>query len=566
MASVQGEAPLVRERSTNSFKKTTSRSSSNSVTKEKVVNVVQKNDDEDTAPGSFDKFRPYVLIGLALLILGWWISATVLQATRHRWIVQTLFSWSLILIIVFRFIPNSVVTRPVSAVWEPLIQEPWYKLPYRTRLAVGWLCLLGIVFGSAFGFKLQEGTTFGDRAISVLGLFVFQFGFWSTSRNRSRVPWPTVIVGLFLQQVIALFVLKTGAGFSIFKWIATLAGDFLNEGLAGAQFFFDAETIGKHWFFVNTLASIIFFVAFIQMMYYLGVMQWVIKNFAWFFFKLMNVSGAEAVVAAASPWIGQGESACLVRPYVDLMTESELHLTMTSGFSTIAGSVLAAYINLGVPAANLVTSSVMSIPASMAISKMRVPETEEPVTRGHVAIDRGLEDSPANALHAFSQGAVFGLIVAGQILTNVLTVLSLVAMINGLLTWIGLGFGIHHLTLQLVLRYLFYPVTFFLGVPRAEILPVSEFFATKLVANEFAAYLDLQTLKAGPNPLSPRAYTITSYGLCGFANLGSLGIQIGVLGALAPSRSKMIARIALSAMICGFLSTLQTAGIVGMLV
>ena len=125
-----------------------------------------------------------------------------------------------------------------------------------------------------------------------------------------------------------------------------------------------------------------------------------------------------------------------------------------------------------------------------------------------------------------------------------------------------MGFGLHHLTLQLILRYLFYPITFFLGVPRAEILRVSEFFATKLVANEFAAYLDLQALKAGPNPLSPRAYTITSYGLCGFANLGSLGIQIGVLGALAPSRSKVIARVALSAMICGFLSTLQTAGIV----
>jgi CNT family concentrative nucleoside transporter len=383
MASAQGEAPLIRERSTNSLKKTTSRSSDNSATKEKVANVaevLQKNDDEDTAPGFFDKFRPYMLIGLALLILGWWISATVLQATRHRWIVQTFFAWSFILIIAFRFIPNSVVTRPVSAVWEPLVQEPWYKLPYRTRLAVGWLCLLGIVFGSAFGFKLQEGTNYGDRAISVLGLFVFQFGFWASSRNRSQVPWPTVIVGLFLQQVIALFVLKTGAGFSIFKWIATLAGDFLNQALPGAQFFFDAETIGKHWFFVNTLASIIFFIAFIQMMYYLGVMQWVIKNFAWFFFKLMNVSGAEAVVAAASPWIGQGESACLVRPYVDLMTESELHLTMTSGFSTIAGSVLAAYINLGVPAANLVTSSVMSIPASMAISKIRFPETEEPVT------------------------------------------------------------------------------------------------------------------------------------------------------------------------------------------
>ncbi|KAF8904390.1 Na+ dependent nucleoside transporter C-terminus-domain-containing protein [Gymnopilus junonius] len=543
--------------------------------KEKVTpgDVELLSDSNVQAHDSYEQFysraRPVILTALALLILGWWISSTVLKATRHRWVVQTFFAWAFILIIAFRYIPNSVVTRPVSAIWIPLVQEPFYKIPYRTRLAMGWLCLLGIVFGSAFGFPLQPGTNFGDRAINVLGLFVFQLGFWLTSKHRNHIPWPTVIVGLFLQQVIALFVLKTDAGFSIFKWIATLAGDFLNQALVGAEFFFDADTINKHWFFVNTLSSIIFFIAFIQMMYYLGVMQWVIKNFAWFFFKLMNVSGAEAVVAAASPWIGQGESACLVKPYVDLMTESELHLTMTSGFSTIAGSVLAAYINLGVPATNLVTSSVMSIPASMSISKMRIPEMEEPVTRGRVTVDRGLDgkNAPANALHAFSQGAVFGLIVAGQILTNVLTVLSLVAMINGLLTWIGRGFGIHQLTLQLILRYVFYPVTFFVGVPRHEILKVSEFFATKLIANEFAAYTALQDLMAnGPNPLSPRAYTICSYGLCGFANLGSLGIQIGVLGALAPSRSKVIAQIALSAMICGFLSTLQTAGIVGMLV
>ncbi|KAF4621298.1 hypothetical protein D9613_000560 [Agrocybe pediades] len=523
---------------------------------------------EERAAQVHSKYRPYILSALAIVILGWWISATILKATRHRWIVQTLFAWAFILIIAFRYIPTSVVSHPISSVWNPVVQEPWYKLPYRTRLAIGWLCLVGIVFGSAYGFKLQPGTNFGDRTINVAGLFVFQFCLWATSKHRSHIPWPTVIVGLFMQQVIALFVLKTGAGFSIFKWIATLAGDFLGQALAGAAFFFDQDVVdNKHWFFVNTLSSIIFFIAFVQMMYYLGVMQWVIKNFAWFFFKVMNVSGAEAVVAAASPWIGQGESACLVRPYVDLMTESELHLSMTSGFSTIAGSVLAAYIQLGVPASNLITSSVMSIPASMAISKLRIPEMEEPVTRGRVTVDRGEEkDAPANALHAFSKGAVFGLIVAGQILTNVLTVLSLVAMINGLLTWIGQGFGIHHLTLELILRYVFYPVTFFLGVPRHEILRVSEFFATKLVANEFSAYLDLQTVMKGDNPLTARAYTIATYGLCGFANLGSLGIQIGVLGALAPSRSKIIARIALSAMICGFLSTLQTAGIVGMLV
>ncbi|KAJ7755724.1 Na+ dependent nucleoside transporter C-terminus-domain-containing protein [Mycena maculata] len=516
----------------------------------------------------YNKLRPFILGALALLILAWWISATILKATRHRWIVQTLFAWFFIVVIAFRFIPTSVVSKPIGAVWMPLVQEPWYRLSYPIRISIGVLCLLGIIFGSAFGFPLEGNTNYGDRAISVVGLLLFQLGFFLSSTNRKAIPWPTVIVGLFLQQAIALFVLKSGAGFSIFKWIATLASDFLSEGLVGAAFFFDAATIAKHWFFVNTLGEIIFFVAFVQMLYYLGVMQWIIKNFAWLFFKLLDVSGAEAVVAASSPWIGQGESACLVRPYVDLMTESEIHLTMTSGFSTIAGSVLSAYIALGVPAQNLVTSSVMSIPASIAISKLRLPEVDEPVTRGQVVVDRGEDKkgAPANALHAFSQGAVFGLIVAGQILTNVLTVLSLVATINGLLTWIGRGFGIHALTLQLVLGYVFYPITFFLGVPRAEILPVARLLGTKLVANEFAAYLDLQALQASATPLSPRAFTIASYSLCGFANLGSVGIQIGVLGALAPSRGKVIARLAISAMVCGFLSTLQTAGIAGMLV
>jgi CNT family concentrative nucleoside transporter len=421
--------------------------------------------------------------------------------------------------------------------------------------------------GSAFGFPLSGNTKYGDRAISVLGLLIFQTGFWASSRQRSEIPWPTVIVGLILQQAIALFVLKTGAGFSIFTWIATLASDFLKQSLVGAAFFFDSATIQKQWFFVNTLSAIIFFIAFIQMMYYLGVMQWIIKEFAWFFFKIMNVSGAEAVVAAASPWVGIGESACLVRPYVDLMTESELHLSMTSGFSTIAGSVLSAYIALGVSAQNLVTSSVMSIPASIAISKMRLPETEEPVTRGRIVVDRGeKEGGPVNALHAFSQGALFGLVVAGQILANVLTILSLVAATNGLLTWIGHGFGINQLTLQLVIGYIFYPITFFLGVPRPEILRVSQLLATKLVANEFVAYIALRDIMSSSEPLSPRSHTIASYALCGFANLASLGIQIGVLGALAPSRGKVIVRIATSAMICGFLSTLQTACIAGMLV
>ncbi|KAI0250156.1 Na+ dependent nucleoside transporter C-terminus-domain-containing protein [Lactifluus subvellereus] len=525
-------------------------------------------ENEPSSPFTFGRnptlVRRVSLVALAALIFGWWISATVLRATRHRWIVQTIFAWSFIAIIAFRFIPNSVVTRPVEAVWVPLVQNPFFSLPKVARYGLGWLALLAVVLGSAFGFKLESGTNYGDRAISVLGLLIFQFGFWATSRRRSYIEWRTVIVGLFIQQAIALFVLKSGAGFHLFRWLAVLASDFLAQGLVGAAFFFDQDTVNtKHWFFVNVLATIIFFIAFVQLLYYLGVMQWIIKHFAWFFFKTMNVSGAEAVVAAASPFIGQGESACLVRPYVDIMTESEIHLIMTSGFSTIAGSVLSAYISMGVPAQNLITASVMSIPASIAISKLRLPELEEPVTRGRVVVDRGEQekDAPVNALHAFAKGAVFGLVVAGQILCNVLAILSLVATINGLLTWIGRGFGIHHLTLQLVLRYVFYPITFFLGVPRSEILRVSELLATKLIENEFAAYLDLQALMASQDALSKRGYTIASYALCGFANISSLGIQIGVLSALAPSRTRLIARIGPSAMIAGFISTLQAAGI-----
>ncbi|KAG6828745.1 hypothetical protein H0H87_001004 [Tephrocybe sp. NHM501043] len=214
------------------------------------------NDEEKSGLSNnlWSKVQLLILPGLAILILGWWISATILKATRHRWIVQTLFAWAFILIIAFRYLPISIITRPVEAIWVPLVQKPWYKLSYWIRLAIGWLCLVGIVFGSAFGFKLENGTTYGDRAISVLGLAVFQFCFWLSSAKRKEIPWPTIVVGLFLQQVIALFVLKTSAGFDIFRWIATLAGDFLSQGEIGAQFFFDAETIEKHWFFVNTVS------------------------------------------------------------------------------------------------------------------------------------------------------------------------------------------------------------------------------------------------------------------------------------------------------------------------
>ncbi|KAI6040263.1 Na+ dependent nucleoside transporter C-terminus-domain-containing protein [Pisolithus marmoratus] len=510
-------------------------------------------------PSLRKKIRVTLLLATAVLILGWWISATVLKATRPRWVQQTVLAWLFLFIIAFRFIPNSAVTRPVETVWVQIVQVPWYRTPRKLRLAIGWSCLIAIIFSSAFGTPLSYDNDYSHRAIAVVGLFVFQCGFYLSSAKRFEICWPTIITGLFIQQAVALFVLKTSGGYSLSRYIAKLAVGLLTQALAGAQFFFDAETISKHWFFVNTLSPVVFFVATVQMLYYLGVMQWIITVkdcAAWFFYKLLGVSGAEAIVAAAAPWIGPVESACLVKPYIDTMTASELHLCMTSTFSTVPPGALAALTALGVPLQNLITSSVMSIPASIAISKMRVPDTEEPVTRGRIVVDRSREgeDCSVNALHAFSRGGLLGLKAAGHILTNVLIVLSLVSTLNAVLTWVGRGFGIYKLTLQVIFGYIAYPIAFLLGVPSREIFPVAQLLAMKLIGTEIIAFTELSAIQASSNPLSPRAFTIASYALCGFTNLGSLGMQIGVLSALAPSQAKVVARMATSAMICGFIS------------
>jgi CNT family concentrative nucleoside transporter len=284
----------------------------------------------------------------------------------------------------------------------------------------------------------------------------------------------------------------------------------------------------------------------------------------------MRVSGAEAVVAAASPFIGQGESAMLIKPFVAHLTQAELHQVMCSGFATIAGSVLVAYINLGVNGQALISSCVMSIPASLAISKLRYPEEEETLTAGRVVIPDDDEHRSANAIHAFANGAWLGLKIAGMIVATLLCIIALVGLIDGLLTWwgryINIGPGEYDLTLELILGYLFYPVAFLLGVPRnGDLLKVSRLIGIKVIENEFVAYAALQT-DPQYQDLSLRSRLIATYSLCGFGNLGSLGTQIGVLSQIAPGRSGDVSRLAVSALISGIISTLTSASIAGLLV
>jgi concentrative nucleoside transporter, CNT family len=337
---------------------------------------------------------------------------------------------------------------------------------------------------------------------------------------------------------------------------------------------------------VTVIPPIIFFVSFIQLLYYWGWLQWAIGKFAVIFFYGMRVSGAEAVVAAASPFVGQGESAMLIKPFIPHLTSAELHQVMTSGFATIAGSVLAAYISMGISPLALISSCVMSIPASLTISKLRYPETEESLTTGKIVIPRDTDERPSNSLHAFANGSWLGIKIGGMIVAAVLCILSLLGLTNGLLSWWGRYLNIDDppLSVELIVGYLLYPIAFLLGVERnGDLLKVSQLIGIKIVANEFVAVRPpsphnpkqatdrpskFGTMTRDPTyaTLSARSRLIATYALCGFGNISSLGIQIGVLSQLAPRRSGQVAKVAVSALISGVVATLTSASVAGMLI
>lgn len=507
-------------------------------------------------------------MGLICLLLGWWLPGIIREETRHRWVITTIWSWFFILLILFhndRYISKAPFQNAIGAAWTTVVAKPWGMIPHYPRIAIGWLALLALYFGSAFGIKEIPESRYADRARSLFGLFLINCFFFAISTRRMSIKLQPVMTGLGLQMIIGLLVFKTGAFYSLAQWLAFAAADLLAQGQLGGAAFFWGDLAGQHYFFIDTLSSIIFFVALVVLLSYLGIMSWAIRKFAWFFFKLMGISGAESVVAAASPFIGQGENAVLVQSFLDLMTNAEIFQVLTSGFSTIAGSVFLAYVQMGVSPTHLITAAVMSIPASIAAAKLVVPETETPVTAGSVNIQLNEKADAVDPLHAFSNGAWLGVRVAALIFCNVLCIVSLLYAVNGILTYIGNFWTINNLTLTLILGYVLYPFAWCMGVPKAELLRVSELLATKIVANEFVAYANLAVIKESANPLSDRSVLISNFMLAGFGNIGSLGINIGVLSGLAPSRGGAIARLAPLALITGILVTCSSACIAGVL-
>lgn len=531
-----------------------------------------------------------------LLFTGWWIASLVLHRHDKNWVVPFLVWLCITLRLVTYYLPARHLSNAIRWLWQHSALVVYERIPRAYRTPLGAIVALAAILVGSFVSEEAADNTRANRAVSLFGMLVMIGVFYVTSKHRSRVNWRTVIVGMLSQYIIGLFVLRTGVGYDIFKFIADRAGDLLSFARQGVAFLTTPDISNLKFFFFSVIPAIIFFISLVQVLYYIGFIQWFIKKVATFVFWALGVSGAEAVVAAATPFIGQGESAMLVRPFVPHMTKAEIHQILTCGFATISGSVLVGYIQLGLNAEVLVSSCIMSIPASLAISKLRYPETEETLTAGRVVIPEDEDNKAENALHAFANGAWLGIKIGGTIVASLLCIIAAVGLVNALLTWWGRYLNINDptLTLQTILGYVLYPVAFLLGVPRDsnDILLVARLISQKvitvrhltkqyqippvplrltdlivrlLVQNEYNAFTDLTTDKTYAN-LSPRSRLIATYALCGFGNIGSLGVQIGILGQLAPTRGGDVSKLALSALISGVTATLTSAAVAGLVI
>ena len=433
--------------------------------------------------------------------------------------------------------------------------------------------------------ELRDGLVLSvpERLVGILGIAVMLGVAWALSTNRRRVSWRLVGMGLALQVTFGVIVLKTGVGRAIFRAANAVVVRLLGFQEEGARFVFgnlvenriDLEggaqgfvTTGAFFAF-NVLPTIIFFSARMAVLYYLGVMQWVVKGVAWVMQKTLRTSGAETLSAAGNIFVGQTEAPLLIRPFVGAMTMSELNTVMVGGFATVAGGVLAAYVGMlsGMfpdIAGHLLTASVMNAPAGVVISKMLVPELGEPVTRGSLAMD--VEKPGVNVIDAAASGAATGVQLAINVGAMLMAFIGLIALINFGVASTGELFGRDDWSLQALLGLVLRPLTWAMGVPWQDAGQVGSLVGIKVVLNEFVAYAQLSSqLTAGPT-LSPRAIVIATYALLGFANFSSIAIQIGGIGGLAPERRGDLSRLGLRAMVGGNLAAFMSASLAGMLV
>ena len=411
--------------------------------------------------------------------------------------------------------------------------------------------------------------------IGLVGILALAY---ALSTNRRAISLRIVSWGLGLQVLFALIVLKTEAGIQAFQWLGAKIQDLLHYSVEGSRFVFGPLGDVAVWskvmngslgaeggqyaviFAFQILPTIIFIAALFAILYFLGVMQVIVRMFAIVMNKVMGASGAESLNVAASIFMGQTEAPLTIRPFLARMTQSELMTVMTSGMAHISGGIMAAYIAFGIEARHLLTAVIMTAPGTLMMAKMFVPETETPETRGTVKLQ--IEKTDVNVIDAAGRGTAEGLHLAMNVGAMLISFVALIFLLNGILGWIGGVIGVPGLSMQMIFGWVFAPVAWSLGVPWRDAAVVGNLLGTRMVLNEFIAFAQLGGLK---ETLDPRSFTIATFALCGFANFASIGMHIGGIGALAPTRRSDLARLGLRAMLAGTLANFVTAIIVGFL-
>ena len=389
-------------------------------------------------------------------------------------------------------------------------------------------------------------------------IFVFLVAFL-ISNNKKKINWKTVIIGFLIQFIFAFAALKWSVGKYILSRISLGVQSVIDYAKEGISFIFGSLSNDGSIFAVNVLGVIIFISALVSVLYYLGVMQFVIKLIGGGLSKLLGTSKLETISSAANIFLGQTEAPLLIKPYVEKLTESELFTVMVGGLASVSGSILVGYSLLGIPIEYLVSASFMSAPAGLIISKIIIPEIREAKVNEEIEM---VKDDSSNIVDAASKGAIDGLGLVLNIAAILLAFVALIALINGIIGLIGGLFGIDNLSLQSILGYIFAPIATIIGVPMKESVIAGSLIGQKIILNEFVAFTSLSEIIS---TLSPKTIAIVTFSLCGFANISSIAILIGGIGGMAPSRKHDIARLGWKAVLGGTLANLLSATIAGFL-
>ena len=406
-----------------------------------------------------------------------------------------------------------------------------------------------------------------DRFTGVLGILAVLVAAWLGSTDRKRIRWRTVGWGLGLQLLFAFVVLRFSYGEQGLMWAGGVVKAMLATTYAGTKVLFGPlgvpdGSMGSIFAF-QVLPTIIFISAFFALLYHIGVMQLVIRTLAWVMLKTMRISGAESMNVAASIFMGQTEAPLTIRPFLAGATRSELMTIMTSGMAHVSGGIMAMYIAQGVAPEHLLAAVIMTSPGTILLAKMLVPETGLPATEGRVVMPKDELHKDENLIGAIARGTIDGGRLAFNVAIMLISFLALVALLDGLLGWTHSLAYMHWVpgSLGQILGFLFAPVAWLIGVPWHDCGAIGNLLGTRMALNEVIAYIGLGAQKAA---LAPRSFIIATFALCGFANLSSIGIQIGGIGALIPERRNELAKLGVRAMLAGTMANLISASIAGM--